>query len=503
VGKVINGRYELGDRLGAGGMGSVFRAHDRKLDRAVALKLVHTENADDEVGRARLKAEARLAGGVHHPNVAEIFDYDEDTETGAPFLVMRLVEGEPLSQVLRRERTLAPGRTMGIVADVAEALAAAHALGVVHRDVKPSNILLTDDRAVLVDFGIARSPESEPLTSTGTLLGTVDYLSPEQALGRSAAPPSDVYALGVVAHHCLTGAPPFRRESPVATAIAHAKDNLPPLGDDVPGGVRALVARLTAKDPDDRPDAEAVAVTASALADGHRTDAAPAPRDVGVPVLDELPTAVTRTRPRTRAMAVGAAAAAVVALLAGRELLGSDPEVPDVVGMSVGAASSLLRDEGFAVERVAVDDPRAPMGQVVAQTPEPTEDADDETVELSVASGMVALDARPLVGHSYEHVARRLEALGLVPVRHEHESASRAGRVLSVERDGRVALGTTVPVVVAIAPVQEPAATAGASASASKGTSSVAPRATGPGPGKGSKPGKGRAKGKGKGKGRG
>lgn len=474
-------------------MGSVLRAHDRKLDRAVAVKLVHVEQAQDEVGRARLKAEARLAGGVHHPGVAEIFDYDEDDETGAPFLVMRLVEGETLSQVLRHERTLTPARTMSMVADVAEALAAAHALGVVHRDVKPSNILLTEQRAVLVDFGIARSPESEPLTSTGTLLGTVDYLSPEQAMGRSAAPPSDVYALGVVAHHCLTGAPPFRRETAVATAIAHAKDQLPPLGDDVPDPVRALVASMTAKQPDDRPTAAQAARTATALAEGHSQDAAPAPREVGAPALEDLPTAVTRVRPRRRAMAVGAGAALVVALLAGREMLATEREVPDVVGMSVAAATTVLRDEGFDVERQDVDDPRAPMGQVVDQTPDASDDGSDgDTVELSVASGMVVIDAGALVGSTYGQVARRLESLGLVPIRHEHENRTRAGQVLSVERDGRVALGSTVPVVVAVSPAVAPAPAA---------TTPSRTRTSAPAPRPATTSAKGKLKGNGKGKG--
>lgn len=482
-------------------MGSVLRAHDRKLDRAVAVKLVHVEQAQDEVGRARLKAEARLAGGVHHPGVAEIFDYDEDEETGAPFLVMRLVEGETLSHVLRQERTLTPARTMGMVADVAEALAAAHALGVVHRDVKPSNILLTEQRAVLVDFGIARSPESEPLTSTGTLLGTVDYLSPEQALGRSAAPPSDVYALGVVAHHCLTGAPPFRRETAVATAIAHAKDQLPPLGDDVPDPVRALVASMTAKQPDDRPTAEQAARTAAALAEGHSHDAAPAPRDVGAPALEDLPTAVTRVRPRRKALAVGAGAALVVALLAGRELMSAEREVPDVVGMSVAAATTVLHEDGFEVERRDVDDPRAPMGQVVDQTPDAADAAGDDTVQLSVASGMVVLDGRALVGSTYGQVARRLESLGLVPIRHEHEHRARAGEVLRVERDGRVALGSTVPVVVAVSPA---AALPPAGTPTKARTAVPAPRpasTTGQGKGKGKGHPKGKDKGKGNGRG--
>src|SRR5690606_30088793 len=161
---------------------------------------------------------------LHHPGIAQVFDYAEDTSDGTsrPFIVMQLVEGTNLAELLRSEGALAPATVARLIADVADALAEAHASGVVHRDLKPANIVITPaGRPVLVDFGIARSVDGEPLTETGVMVGTADYISPEQARGRAATAASDLYSLGVVAHHCLSGRSPFPREPSVATALAH------------------------------------------------------------------------------------------------------------------------------------------------------------------------------------------------------------------------------------------------------------------------------------------
>ena len=181
---------------------------------------------------------------------------------------MQYVEGTSLWQVLRERRTLPPVEVMDIVAQVAAALEVAHEAGIVHRDLKPANMLVTPEgRVVLVDFGIARTLDADPLTLTGTIVGTADYISPEQSEGRSATSRSDLYSLGMVAYECLSGRKPFRRDSDVATALAHMVDEAPPLGPNVPEDVRALVERMIAKDPEDRPaDAAEVAARASALA---------------------------------------------------------------------------------------------------------------------------------------------------------------------------------------------------------------------------------------------
>lgn len=306
--RLLGARYRLDEVVGAGGTGQVWRAHDTLLDRPVAVKELRP--GQDQLMRERLRVEARLAGAVHHPGIAQVFDYGEEETDGvvAPYLVMQFVEGETLREVLRTRRTLPPEEAMDLVAQVAAALAAAHAVGIVHRDLKPGNILVTPERqAVLVDFGIARSPDLEPLTMTGTIVGTADYISPEQCHGQAAKPRSDLYSLGLIAYECLTGTKPLRRESELATVLAQLNDEVPPLDPSVPDGVRRLVHEMVAKDPDERPaDAAEVARRASALAVG----------DEGTrPVM--VPPASTRGRRRSAYVALaGAGAAAAVGALA-------------------------------------------------------------------------------------------------------------------------------------------------------------------------------------------
>ncbi len=200
------------------------------LDRVVAIKIIRPHLAGDENVRARLRVEAQLAGKLHHPGIVDVFDYGEDEEDGkpVPFLVMPLIDGAPLSALLAERGPLSTGETMAIVAEIAAALHTAHEAGIVHRDLKPGNILVTPDaRVMLVDFGIAHAAGGEPLTQTGALIGTADYLSPEQAAGRTATPASDLYALGVVAYICLSGNLPFHRDSDIATALAHIQADIP------------------------------------------------------------------------------------------------------------------------------------------------------------------------------------------------------------------------------------------------------------------------------------
>ncbi len=225
-------------------MGEVWQGHDEVLDRTVAIKIIRPNLADDENVRARLRVEAQLAGKLHHPGIVNVFDYGEDEEDGkpVPFLVMPLIDGAPLSALLAERGSLSTGETMAIVAEIASALQVAHDAGIVHRDLKPGNILVTPDgRVMLVDFGIAHAAGGEPLTQTGALIGTADYLSPEQAAGRTATPASDLYSLGVVAYTCLSGNLPFHRESDIATALAHIQADTPALPETVPG--EAGVAR--------------------------------------------------------------------------------------------------------------------------------------------------------------------------------------------------------------------------------------------------------------------
>ncbi len=251
TGSVFGNRYTLGDRIAVGGMGEVWRATDEVLGRKVAIKLLSPSLADQPGFTRRFREEARHTAQLGHPNIAAVYDYGEDS--GASWLVMELVEGKPLSQIIG-EGPLPPRRVSAIMAQAALALQAAHENGVIHRDVKPANILIRHDGSVkLTDFGIARAVDAAPITRTGEVMGTAQYISPEQAMGKPVGPASDLYALGVVAHEMLTGERPFDEGSPVATAMAHIHNPPPPLPASVPEPLAGVIMACLAKDPAARP----------------------------------------------------------------------------------------------------------------------------------------------------------------------------------------------------------------------------------------------------------
>jgi serine/threonine-protein kinase len=260
AGLVLGGRYHLQHRVASGGMADVWAAEDEVLQRSVALKVMRPDPGHEELFALRFRDEALHSAALIHTNIATVFDYGEDEHLA--FLVMELVDGKPLSQVLREHGPLPAEQVRSIIGQSALALGVAHEAKVVHRDVKPANILLREDGLVkLTDFGIARAVDASGHTRAGDLLGTPSYLSPEQALGRPATGASDLYALGVVGHEMLSGAKPFDKPTPIATAMSHLHEPPPPLPDDVPEDLAGVIEDLLAKDPQDRPEnARAVAV---------------------------------------------------------------------------------------------------------------------------------------------------------------------------------------------------------------------------------------------------
>ena len=233
-------------------MGEVWRGTDLAIDRRVAIKVLRPEHEDDEEGLARFRAEAHHAGSLSHPNIAQVFDYGEPAGAEPGYLVMELVDGLSLTRILD-DGPLSPEDVMDVVAQTARGLAAAHRTGLVHRDIKPGNLLLRSDGLVkITDFGIAHADGQTTFTQPGMLIGTPAYLSPERVSGASATPAGDLYALGVVAHQCLTGHVPFAGEA-LAVALAHLDRGLPALPPSVPPEVAALVTDLTRKDPAARP----------------------------------------------------------------------------------------------------------------------------------------------------------------------------------------------------------------------------------------------------------
>jgi eukaryotic-like serine/threonine-protein kinase len=287
-GQLLAQRYRLGRRIAVGGMGEVWAAADTRLDRQVAVKVLKQELSGDAEFRRRFHSEARMTASLNHPGIAAVHDYGETTDptSGVPpgaatghdgdpdiaYLVMELVVGDPLATILMRHPRLPADRTLDILEQAAAALQAAHERGLVHRDVKPGNILITPAGKVkLTDFGIARAVDAAPLTRHGMVMGTAHYIAPEQAAGDEAGPAGDVYSLAVVGYECLAGRRPFQADNAVTLAMMHIRDRPPPLPPDVPSGIRALIEATLVKDPHHRYGTGGEFATAvAAVRAGHR-----------------------------------------------------------------------------------------------------------------------------------------------------------------------------------------------------------------------------------------
>ena len=291
---VLDGRYALVELIATGGMGEVWRGLDEILGRPVAIKMLSAMHADDEQFRARFRAEARYASSLSHPGITRVFDYGERSPLGGPYLVMELVDGQPLSEILERYGRLDPYVVLDIVAQSARALDIAHQSDIVHRDIKPGNLLImADGTTKITDFGIAKanSLQAMQLTATGIVMGTALYVSPEQATGSPLTGSSDIYSLGVVAYECLSGEPPFMADQPLAIAIMHKHDPVPPLPLDVPRPVADLVYAMLAKAPDGRPQtAQHVADRADVIREARsRSGHTSGPITANLPVVPNFP----------------------------------------------------------------------------------------------------------------------------------------------------------------------------------------------------------------------
>ncbi|WP_426593892.1 serine/threonine-protein kinase [Cellulomonas sp. McL0617] len=252
AGVALGERYRLVRQIAVGGMGEVWEAHDDALARPVAVKVLRSEFAGDRGFLERFRTEARNSASLSHPNIAQLFDYGE--QDGSGFLVMELVVGEPLSDLLEREPVLPTRRLLPILAQTARGLHAAHIAGVVHRDVKPGNILLgRGGRVKITDFGVSLARNQVTMTATGMVMGTAQYLSPEQAVGHPATPLSDLYSLGIIAYEALVGHRPFTGPTAVDIAVAHVNNPVPPLPPSVDRPLADLVVRLLSKEPSQRP----------------------------------------------------------------------------------------------------------------------------------------------------------------------------------------------------------------------------------------------------------
>jgi eukaryotic-like serine/threonine-protein kinase len=352
---LIAGRYVLEELVGAGGMSSVYRAHDQLLERDVALKILHSSYREDEEAVERFRREAQAVARLSHPNVVTVIDRGE--EDGHQFIVFEYVDGATLKDHLAKRGPLPPEEALPIAVDVGEALAYAHAHGIVHRDVKPQNVILNGNGSAKVsDFGIARSVDVEKdVTQTGTVIGTGDYIAPEQASGRPVVPASDVYGLGCVLFELLTGSPPFSGSSFVDVAMQHIHAPPPSLLEqrpDVPPRIAAAVERALAKDPDDRfPSMDAF------VAELRACLARPEPAAEGATtVLPKVAPARRRPRPRRR---TGLA----VPIAAGLTIVAGVAALLVFVGGGVGPGITGASSKPVKLRAVASFDPQGDDGE--------------------------------------------------------------------------------------------------------------------------------------------
>ena len=378
----VGGRYRLAQPLARGGMASVYRGRDEQLERDVAIKLMRSELGDDPTVLRRFEAEARRAASISHPNLVAV--YDVGTEDGAPYIVMELVEGGDLSAAIARERPMDPRRAAHIGADVADGLAAAHAAGVIHRDVKPGNILLDPDgRARVADFGIERAIGDESRTATGAMLGSVEYFSPEQARGERATAATDIYALGVVLFELVTGARPFAGDSPYAVATARLRQPPPDprrVNPDVPDGLADIIQRAMATDPAAR-HGSAAELRTELLGWLEGAPARPGTSVLAVAAAPAVPLAAAapdrgrrRDRPGWLLGAAGLVLLGLVGYLGMRAIAGEDPPVGDTLDVLVGTPGgmAILPTESPRATATPVPTPPATPTPTSEPTPAPS-----------------------------------------------------------------------------------------------------------------------------------
>ena len=438
VGQLYGDRYRLQLRIAIGGMGEVWQAEDELILRQVAIKILKEEYLGDPMFLERFRTEAKSAALVEHEGIANIFDYGEDS--GSAYLVMELVPGESLSRLLEREKRLSEEKVLDIIAQTSRALGAAHSRGLVHRDIKPGNLLITPDCKVkITDFGIARVGDQVPLTKTGQVMGTVQYLAPEQATGKTSTPATDLYSLGVVAYEALAGKRPFTGENQMAIAMAHINEMPPALPETIDPRVQNLVLSCLAKKPSQRPEsATSLAIRAEALLREKRKPGFRAQSNTDTSYIEQSITEVipTDTAPLPRAPIVWpwlatvgllgiTAIVVIVAIL-------SDPNTENVPTQSPTSTEQTTPTEGATESAVVTE-----SEQVVS--------------ELILRS--------EIIGENLSIVTARLAELGMrvnaIPGMEVEAGSPQARTVYAVSPTGNITIGSVIDVTYYVEKVED------------------------------------------------
>ena len=459
---VVDGRYRVLHRLGSGGMAEVYCAQDLQLGRKVALKILYRRFAEDGEFVERFRREASSAAGLQHQHVVAVYDRGE--YDGTYYIAMEYLEGRSLKAIVQQEAPLDPDRAIDLIIQVLRAARFAHRRGIIHRDLKPHNVIVdADGRAKVTDFGIARAGASD-MTQTGSIMGTAQYLSPEQAQGHAVSAASDIYSIGIMLYELLTGRVPFEGESAVTIALKQVNERPAPPSAYNPAVTPELeeaVMRALEKDPAHRyPDADAFIAALQGARDGTATavlaPVAPAP-PLDPPgeayVYPEEPLAPREPRDSGRwwlwllAVLVAGLGLAAVLLLPGTQKVG----VPTVVGADQANAEAKLRQEGFRVDTVQKT-AEQPAGQVIGQDPTGgTKAKKGSTVTLTVSAGPQQVSVPQVVGLTVSSARGRLQKAGLdASEREENSDTVAQGRVISVSptEGQKVDKGSSVTLVV-------------------------------------------------------